>query len=591
MRSGAGEPATQKANSGSGEHVTTHPGTQEADERVSLQTSVQTVLGHKWLILQVLLLAVGASLTISYVQTPVYTATTQIVTSPPDVSGVFTNPSARAYGQDAARRVATLVQLFKSVEVAKLATAKMGYRGRPQSLSEKVTVGAVGQTDVLEVSVTDPDAEQAALIANTMATAFIEFQAQRSLQTIRGLTEEIAKKRDEAKAQVEEYDREFAAALATKNPNSSRLEAIQAKRDAALVEYNDLRRKYDELQLQAGLQQETATVVEQASVPTSPSAPRPLRNAALAGFLGLVLGIGLAFLRDALDDSVTTQADVESALGAPMLGAVPDFGRLPRHERDKNVPRLAKAGSAPTEAFRRLRTNIRFLGLDQPVRLIGVTSAKADEGKSTVTANLATSMAQSGLRIAVVAADLRKPSLHKTFGVRNTGGLTHVLTSGTSFEDAAVKVPVEGAPNPLLFLASGPIPPNPSELLGSLNMHRLLHTLTDHADVVLLDLPPLLAVSDAAAVAPLLDGLLVVARYHRTRRGEEAKSAEAIVRVGGKVLGGVLNVISPKGAGRSDYYYTYYYAEYTEPSADDKAPSGNGAEAGAVTPATRDRGK
>ncbi len=525
-------------------------------EAVDLREYARVVFRHKWLIIQVTLVAAVAAATVSYVQTPVYTATAQLVSSPPDVSGVLSGSNVRAFSQDPARRIATQVELFKSVEVARIAAEKIGYRGKPQALSDKVKASAVGQTDVIEVSATDTDPERAAAIANAMADAFVAFQASRSLATIQTLTKQIGDRLQSAKADLDRLDAEFRAVLNSKKPGNA--EALTAQRDAALEEYTSLKQKYDDLQIQASLQQDSAVVSERAAVPVGPSAPRPIRNTALAGVLGLLLGIGLGFLRERLDDSVNSKERIEDAIGAPLLGVIPDFST--RATRKKSAPpALAGHHAGGAEAFRRLRTNVRFLQLDQPLRTVGVSSAKADEGKSTVAANLAISLAQSGLRIVLLTADLRKPSLHRAFTLPSATGLMGVLTGETPLESALQAVGVEGGQT-LTVLTAGPVPPNPSEVLGSRSMHKALGALRERFDMVLVDLPPLLPVADAAVLAPYLDGVLLVARAGHTSQGELRHAREALAKVKATVLGGVLNAVKPKG--RKGYYYYYSYEHY-----------------------------
>jgi protein-tyrosine kinase len=210
-----------------------------------------------------------------------------------------------------------------------------------------------------------------------------------------------------------------------------------------------------------------------------------------------------------------------------------------------------------SEAYRVLRTNLQFSSLDQPLRTLVVTSPNPVEGKSTTVANLGVVMAQAGKSVIVVDADLRRPVLHRIFQLNNDRGLTDVLLSAEPLLDGHLQA--TGVEN-LRLLNTGPLPPNPSELLGSQRMARLIEQLKAEADVVLFDSPPSLAVTDASVLATQTDGVLIVADAGRTRRNLARESVERFQQVGAKTLGVVLNRLKA-GRGGSYYYYNYYYGD------------------------------
>jgi capsular exopolysaccharide synthesis family protein len=221
--------------------------------------------------------------------------------------------------------------------------------------------------------------------------------------------------------------------------------------------------------------------------------------------------------------------------------------------------------SPVAEAFRTLRTNLGYTSLDKPLKCLLITSAGPEEGKSTVSANLAVVFAQAGSRVLVVDADLRKPAMHKVFGLANRRGLTNVLV-----EDLDPREVIQAAEVPgLSVLTSGPIPPNPAELLGSSRMQRLVPRLVEDFDLVVLDTPPVLAVTDAAVLAPLADGALLVARAGVTRADLLTQAREALERTGTRILGAVLNRLRPDTDGYYYYHYRHYYQEREEPRSPD----------------------
>lgn len=209
------------------------------------------------------------------------------------------------------------------------------------------------------------------------------------------------------------------------------------------------------------------------------------------------------------------------------------------------------------EAYRALRTNLQFLAADRPLGAIVVTSAGPEEGKTTVTANLAAAMARAGDQVIIVGADMRKPTVHEVFGCSRDVGLTSVLTGHMDWQDAIQDTAVDG----VRLLASGPIPPNPAELLGSERMHQLLIELREEADMVLIDAPPVLNVADAAVLARWVDGYLYVVSIGLTPREAVKEGKRRLDQVGARLLGTIVNRIDDRSA--SYPYYQYSYREDT----------------------------
>ena len=301
------------------------------------------------------------------------------------------------------------------------------------------------------------------------------------------------------------------------------------------------------------------SVIERATKPTAPVSPRVPLNLALGLLVGLGLGIGAAVLRDAMNTSVSTISDIEKLTGAVPLGVVPydaETSKQPLVDADEH--------GARAEAFRTLRTNLQFADVDSPPRVIVVTSPLPSEGKSISACNLALTLALGGARVVLVDGDLRKPTVGKYLGISSAAGLTTVLAGRHDLRDV---VTVYGR-DTLAVLPSGPTPPNPSELLGSQQMADLLATLADHYDVVVVDAPPLLPVTDAAVLAAAADGAVLVLRHGRTRKEDANRALQALTAVNAKLLGSVLN-FAPKrkrNNGYDGYGYGYGYGNATKPS-------------------------
>jgi tyrosine-protein kinase len=289
-----------------------------------------------------------------------------------------------------------------------------------------------------------------------------------------------------------------------------------------------------------------ARVISRASVPDTPISPNIPRNLAIGLVFGLFLGVAVAFLRDYFDDSVKSKDVVERVTGVPALGLIPRF--------DTKASELV-ASSAPTapaaEAFRSLRTSVKFMGVDRDIRVLQVTSPSQGEGKTLIAANLAAVFAQAGDRVVLVGADLRRPRMEDMVGVPLTPGLTGVLIGEVALPQAIRGV--EGQPN-LSVLPAGHPPPNPSELLSGERAHRLVEVLSQTYDLVILDSPPVLPVSDSLVLAGMADSTLLVASSNRTSRRALDRCVELLDQVGAPLVGAVLTSLAPGATYGGDGY-------------------------------------
>ncbi|HOA67479.1 MAG TPA: polysaccharide biosynthesis tyrosine autokinase [Phycicoccus elongatus] len=291
------------------------------------------------------------------------------------------------------------------------------------------------------------------------------------------------------------------------------------------------------------------TVVRPPTTPESPVSPKPVRNILLGAVLGLLLGLGAALVRETLDKTVKNEDDVKSVTDAPILGAImfdPDATKRPLIvEVDPRSPRA--------EAFRSLRTNLQFVDAANHPRTIVVSSSLIGEGKSTMAANLALTMAQAGSRVCLVEADLRRPKVLDYLGMEGGVGLTDALIDRADVSDV---IQPYGGTN-LWVLGAGPVPPNPSELLGSTAMRSVLTNLSGRFDYVIVDAPPTLPVTDAVVLSSLVDGAIVVAGSGLVQRDELARTLDSLESVAGRVLGIVLNRVQTKDG---HHYGGYAYS-------------------------------
>ncbi|GGL29600.1 polysaccharide biosynthesis tyrosine autokinase [Phycicoccus endophyticus] len=288
------------------------------------------------------------------------------------------------------------------------------------------------------------------------------------------------------------------------------------------------------------------TVVQAPSTPTSPASPQPVRNLALGVVLGLLLGLGAAVLREMLDKGVRTAEDVKAITDVPVLGSIAFDPETPKRPLIVEVdPRSPRA-----EAFRSLRTNLQFVDAATHPRTIAVTSSVAGEGKSTVTANLALTMAQAGSRVCLVEGDLRRPKVLDYMGLEGAVGLTDALIDRADVMDLVQ--PYGGTS--LWVLGAGHIPPNPSELLGSSAMRTLLEQLRVRFDYVVIDAPPALPVTDAVVLSKVTDGAIVVVGAGIVDRDQVSHALDTLGSVGGRALGVVLNRVPPRALEAYGHY-------------------------------------
>jgi non-specific protein-tyrosine kinase len=336
------------------------------------------------------------------------------------------------------------------------------------------------------------------------------------------------------------------------------LERLNLTLSTQRATYSNLLSNYEELRI-AEASQASMLIVAEGAVPSYvPVRPRVLNNTVLAALVGAMLASAVVFVAEYLDDSVKTPNDIASLLGSATLGTI---GQIGNGAGQKKLVALSEPRSPLSEAFRALRTNIHFAGVAESLSAILVTSSGPGEGKSTTSANLALVLAQAGKQVILVDADLRRPTLHRFFDLPNGQGLTTALLDLRSPIDAHLQ---ETEVTGLKVMSSGPIPPNPAELLSSQRQSDLLQELQRQSDIVLIDSPPVLTVADALVLAPQTNGVLLVVEAGRTRKEVLKKAGEALERTDARLLGVVLNQMTARRSGYYYQYYQHYYSEYEQ---------------------------
>jgi polysaccharide biosynthesis transport protein len=330
--------------------------------------------------------------------------------------------------------------------------------------------------------------------------------------------------------------------------------------------YEGLMEKMKEAGVSAGLKSNNFRIVDVARVPTGPIEPNIPRNLAFAFILGLTSGVGLAFLQEGLDNTVRTSEQAQMISGLPALGMIPLPARTARE--GANPKRLVIATSSKeavelvaqsrphsqmAESYRALRTSLLLTNLGAPPKVIIVTSALPQEGKTTTSMNTALVLAQKGVRVLLIDADLRRPSIHKILGMGPRSGLSNVLTGSATLQQTITRSSI--LPN-LYILPAGTPPPNPAELLASTNMRDVLEELRGQYDHIVVDTPPTLSVTDAVVLSPRADAIVLVIRSGQTTKQALRRSRDILTQVNAKVSGVLLNAVDLTSP---DYYYYYEY--------------------------------
>lgn len=528
-----------------------------AEAELELRDYLQVIRRRAALIALSVVLVLGLSIVISITQAPRYAAAAKLLIRPRSLGTVFT-PGAPQSNVNSERSVQTEIEVIKAEPVQELVRQTIGS-------APSVRIRPVGQTDVVTIRAESTDPARARLVANAYANAYIEFRLKQAVDEFTAASGEIQERITDLNRQAEGLSSQLAGAPTCVNQQATPDACVQranieqtiaSRRTTLLAQIGTFQQRLDQLQVDSELANGGVVLITPASIPSEPFAPTPLRNAVLGGVLGLLLGVGLAFLREHLDESIKGKEDFERAVpGLAVLGLIPLVPDWKAREEGRVVS-ITDPKSTAAEAYRILRTSIQFMGLDRSVRTIQVTSPNAGEGKTTTLSNLAVAFAASGLRTVVVDCDLRRPRLHAFFKVGNADGFTSVLLGNVGLTKALQPAPGQER---LLVLASGPLPPNPSELLSSGRAAELFQTLSSQADVVLIDSPPCLPVTDALVLSQQVDSTILVTTAGTTTQKAAARAVEMLLQVNAPVAGAVVNGVSAE-SGYGRYAYGYYAA-------------------------------
>lgn len=518
------------------------------------QLDIKRIIGVLWtrapMIIALVVLAGLAAYAYSATKTDLYRATAKVRVLDPNAGTVFSE--GQQLRVDPKRDLDTQLDLMRSDNLRAEVDQTIGDDAR---LINGVSMAGVGATDLIAISVSSPSPDVAATAANAFADKYVERRQNQVASGFTATAEELRSKSAELDAQIRAVDQSIDA-----SSSASDRAQLEAQRTTLATQQAQLDSRATQLDVEAATRSGNVEVAEQATPPDAPYAPTPTRDAALAAILALLVGIGLAFLLDRLDDKVRSPDDAEAASGLPVVGAIPIFTSDKKGARrlSKSAKRaLVPLDSTTAEAYRALRSNLRFSAIGVKRTSVLLTSSEGFEGKSTVAANLAVVLAESGLRVVLISADLRKPTLSSFFGVDETEkGLTSLLIGEASLVECLHRVPLASGRN-LYLMPAGPLPQNPAEVLGSHGMRELLETIERAgADFILVDSPPVLPVADALSLSQFTDGVMVLTVAGRTPKGHLNETVDRLRQVNAELIGVVLNGVPTRGR------YTRYYGGY-----------------------------
>jgi succinoglycan biosynthesis transport protein ExoP len=499
---------------------------QQDSEGLNFEQALRALRRRAPLILLCVVLAAGAAFGFSKRQTKQYTATASVDFSNNPVSQQIAGLSDSGSGSLAQQ--ASNVELVKLGDTAAKTAILVGHGLTAEAVSEGVSVAGQGESNVVDVSATMASPTLAAATANTYARQFV-------------------------KAQQRANTRYLKSALALVNRQLAALSPAQRLGEDGL----NLQDRAQTLTFLAGLKYGDVQMAQEALAPSSPSSPKTSRNTALGALLGLLIGLALALMLERLDRRVKRPEDLEAIYHLPLVGEVPKSGSLTRSARDTKG---GKAGLLPVEAeaFNLIRAHLRFFNVDRDLRTIVIASAAPGDGKTTIALNLAKAAARLGSRVLLLEADLRHPTLVEHLDIQPGMGLADVLIGavqmGVATESVALDAPPgEGAEERTLdLLAAGVVlPPNPGELIESRAMESVLEHARSTYDLVVIDTPPLTAVSDAFPLLTKVDGVVIVGWVGRSRHDAAERLHQILASSGAPLLGVIANGV--KSGGPSPY--------------------------------------
>jgi succinoglycan biosynthesis transport protein ExoP len=521
---------------------------------MDIKSYLRPLIKYWWLLGLATLVAVISSAIVTWRQLPVYQARTTLV-----IGRAVYEPNPSANDLYLGQQLAGFYADIGNRDNVRTATQEaLGLNALPP-----YNVHTLPNSQMLEIVVTDSNPKRAMAVANELANQlikqtptnqgggqqshqeFIDQQLNQLEQGIKDTNSEIAKKQDEL----------------TNLNSASQIADVQQQLAALNTKLNNLQTNYASLlnNSQQGAQN-TLSIIESAGLPRVPIGPNKSMIILLSAAIALAIAAGAAYLLEFLDNTVQSPDEIARLTGSQIIGFLSDIGK----DDFEGIYVAKNPRSALAEAYRSLRTNLDFMAINKPVKSILITSSGIGEGKTTVSANLATILAQGGKKVAIIDADMRRPRLHKLFGFEYSRGLSDIFLGKADIQDAITVCGDEK----IMVVPSGETPPNPTDLISSGRMATILDILKESVDIVIVDGPPFL-VADAALLSSKVDGVLLVVRYGHSLKSAIREVIDQLKFVEARVLGVAINSL-PKSIEDYGQHYRYYDTVYDEEEAEGK---------------------
>jgi capsular exopolysaccharide synthesis family protein len=506
----------------------------ESGTEPTFRAYLQILRQRKWWVGSIAVLGLALSLVFSLTAHKQYSATAQLLVQ----------PSVNANALSTTQQPVTQTDVQTELQLVTSAPVQQAVRAQLKS-TPAVSASEVGQTNVMAITATSGVPSQASRVANLYANAFVQYRQAVASSNL-----------ESAEAQLRSQISSIGKQLSSFHGSTTSAEASALFNQQAV-----LKEQLAQMQVSGAVDTGEVVVVTPAQTPVSPSSPKPTQDALLGLAAGLALGLAVAFLLNSLDDRLTSKESAEHAGGGPVLAMTPVVSSWRRQMLKPVVISLTEPTSPAAESYRSLRTSLQFVRQEQQLRSLVVTSPGVGDGKTSTLANLGVVFAQAGERVLLVSCDLRRPRIGAFFELDEQEGLTCVLAGQRTLEE--VLVPVPGVDR-LSLLPAGPVPPNPAELLNSASAQKIFARLRDDFDLVLIDSPPVLPVTDAAILSQHADATLMLAAAGQTRRGDLHRAVEKLDQVGATILGIVLNKVTRHTGRNYGYGYSYAYKPYQD---------------------------
>lgn len=556
----------------------------EATEGFTLRDMLGIVWRRKWILILIVVVATAAAYVFSSMQTPVYQASASLIyESPIDISNPLTG---QRYTDSASRELElrSVGSVLASPDMRKRTSETLAEEGSEGSLDQVTVTTEIEASEansyynsVVNVIAEGGDPQTVTAVANAYAATFVAWRKERYQKQI---TSAIATIKEE----IAQYKRDF-------TKRNKKLKKDERNVLEQSTEFLVLQQRLRDLEILKSTTTGNFRVLVPATVPSDPVEPQPLRSAILGFGIGLFAALGLIFLLEQFNTQIRHTSEITDIFHQPVIGRIP---RIPAEEMKAGaLVTIARPDSNGAEAFRTLRTNLDFVGLDGDIRSFAITSCLQGEGKSYTLANLAVSLALAGKRVIIVDADMRRPRLHRLFGLTNTMGLSTavagrhdvaagaqavLLTPGRNDDEVHTKHHVQwhegaGAARRLYVMTSGPVPPNPGEMAASRRFAEVIAALEHEADIVLVDTPALLPVGDFLAIASAVDGFVFLVDPRVVKRPQLREAVELLAPVQSRAMG-LIVLRAPSSSKRYYHYYRSYHKDVEPPTGPVGPPPG-----------------